>query len=92
LADMSDRPRAQFDGDYRAVGEALRSYLADAVTTTLDGLSDQPQRKANARRRMREWGEILRAHGIAARDVDGPDDASSGTDEGSFRQGQGGSP
>jgi hypothetical protein len=76
LADITDTPRERLDGDYQAVGRALRAYLQDAAETTIDAVSGEPEREQGARQRMRSWAETLRAHGIAAPEVEDPDRSS----------------
>ena len=75
LADITGTPRERFDGDYRAVGRALRDYFKDMAETAGDALSGETQREDTARRRMRGWAETLREHGIAAPEVQDPDAA-----------------
>ncbi len=70
LADITGTPRERLDGDYRAVGRALREYLQDMSGTAVDAVSGEPDREQAARRRMRGWAKTLRAHGIAAPDVE----------------------
>jgi hypothetical protein len=83
LADITETPRERFDGDGRAVGRALRTYLQDVAETTIDAVSGEPEREQGARQRMRGWAETLRAHGIAAPEVEDPNtstgDASTET-------------
>lgn len=83
LADITGTPRERFDGDGRAVGRALRTYLQDVAETTIDAVSGEPEREQGARQRMRGWAETLRAHGIAAPEVEDPNtstgDASTET-------------
>lgn len=91
LADITDTPRERLDGDYQAVGRALRAYLQDAAETTIDAVSGEPEREQGARQRMRSWAETLRAHGIAAPEVEDPDtsteDASTETSPENERDG-----
>ncbi|WP_200345925.1 hypothetical protein [Halochromatium glycolicum] len=76
LADITETPRERFDGDGRAVARALRTYLEDVAETTIDAVSGEPEREQGARQRMRSWAETLRAHGIAAPEVEDPDRSS----------------
>jgi hypothetical protein len=73
LADITGTPRGRFDGDYRAVGRALRGYFKDMTDTTGDALSGEAEREHAARRRARGWAVTLREHGIAAPEVQDPE-------------------
>lgn len=86
LADITGTPRERFEGDYRAVGRALRDYFKDMTDATGDALSGEPEREQAARRRMRGWAETLRAHGIAAPEVQ-DSEAASGDDSKQRREG-----
>ena len=69
LADLTRTPREALEGNNGAIGRALGDYFRDIGTTVADALSGDAERKQRAERRMGQWADRLRAHGIAAPDM-----------------------
>lgn len=69
LADLTRTPREALEGNNGAIGRALGDYFKEIGTTVADALSGDAERKQRAERRMGQWADRLRVHGIAAPDV-----------------------
>lgn len=69
LADLTRTPREELAANDGAIGRALGKYFRDIGSTVADALSGDSERKEQVERRMGQWADRLRAHGIAAPDM-----------------------